>query len=551
MGNKMKSKKVYNDNIWACEEKYLVEHMNLVLNSHVDEKAIVDLESLLEDQNILSIDDETAYITISGILTKSGPTIIEKFLGLEGTAYTSIIDALNQADANSKVKKVVLLMSTPGGSVLGADETADAVKKVAKNKTVYAVNEGMIASAGYWIASQANKILSTSPANMSGSIGVIITAMSYDPSEENPGLIEVTVVSRNAPKKAPDLKTQEAIDVLQDRADALERVMISKVAKGRGKTTKFVAENFGKGDLLIAKDPDKQKPDAISAGMIDAIVESKYTLSKFSDTDMFALQDSYVESSPAFKDLALADIDWNADASRRRIRAHTGSNDKPSSTYKDAFFWHDSKAPEKFESYKLPFADIVEGKMIAVVDAISAIDLETIPKEDRGAVSRHLEKYYSKSKKQNSKKESNKMSKSNEEGLTVEDIKQMNSKAVTTIEADAKEKERKRLQKIEALIEEVKDAPDCVKAAAQKVIDENKFEDGATAENLSIKVLRAATEAQTVLYKKTAEGAEELAKKIGEVKADPANKKDSEAEKGSQDADEETVKGLASGIKTA
>jgi len=72
--------------------------------------------------------------------------------------------------------------------------------------------------------------------------------------------------------------------------------------------------------------------------------------------------------------LPLADRDraWDASAARGRVRSHTGSEDEPSRAYRNAFFWFDGDAADNFGSYKLPFADVVGGKLTAIPRGIFA-----------------------------------------------------------------------------------------------------------------------------------------------------------------------------------
>lgn len=113
-----------------------------------------------------------------------------------------------------------------------------------------------------------------------------------------------------------------------------------------------------------------------------------------------------VKAVVPFQDLPLADRerDWDSGAAIGRVRAFTGSDDEPSASYRRAFLWFDSAAPELFTSYKLPIADVIEGRLTAVPRGIFAaaavlrggrggVDL---PAEDRAGVIRHVERYFAK-----------------------------------------------------------------------------------------------------------------------------------------------------------
>jgi HK97 family phage prohead protease len=82
------------------------------------------------------------------------------------------------------------------------------------------------------------------------------------------------------------------------------------------------------------------------------------------------------KSATPFKDLPLADRDreWDSTAAIGRVRTLTDSTESPSSKYKDAFLWYDRADKDNYGAYKLPFADVVEGRLVAVPRGIFAAD---------------------------------------------------------------------------------------------------------------------------------------------------------------------------------
>ena len=109
---------------------------------------------------------------------------------------------------------------------------------------------------------------------------------------------------------------------------------------------------------------------------------------------------------PHFQDLPLADRDreWDGDAAERRVRKWAGAEDGPNAKYRDAHAWYDDDNPENFGSYKLGYADVVNGKLVAVPRGVMAagnvmqgsrggVDL---PKDDIDRVKSHLAEYYKK-----------------------------------------------------------------------------------------------------------------------------------------------------------
>lgn len=112
------------------------------------------------------------------------------------------------------------------------------------------------------------------------------------------------------------------------------------------------------------------------------------------------------KSATPFRDLPLAERDkpWDATAARSRVRQFTNSEEKPGPNYKDGFFWFDRTDKENFGAYKLPFADVVDGKLVAIPRGIFAAAAAMqgarggvdIPDTERAAVERHINRYYDK-----------------------------------------------------------------------------------------------------------------------------------------------------------
>lgn len=79
-------------------------------------------------------------------------------------------------------------------------------------------------------------------------------------------------------------------------------------------------------------------------------------------------------STPAMRlPLAPRDTNWDGAAAEGRIREYTGSTDAPSSNYRKFFMFFDQANADQFTAYKLPFADIINGKPHVIPAAISAI----------------------------------------------------------------------------------------------------------------------------------------------------------------------------------
>lgn len=474
------------EQLWLAEPNFLARYLGRLENATAEEiQAATDLFGEAELPSILSIEGEEAIISITGPMSRTGPSWLARLFGFEGTAYNDIIESLKIAQENPIVKKIRLIMDTPGGEVKGTDDVFQAVQAAKKIKPVIAENYGMIASGGYWIASAATQIIATSPSAETGSIGVVVVAVDFSKMDEKAGIKVIMIRSKNAPNKYADLTKKSGRDIVQERIDALERVFISRIAEGRGVSIEHVQQNFGQGTLLIAQDPDNSNPDALSVGMIDA-VDAKIKVGGSSTGNG---PSAIFAGTPPFKDYKIVDRPWDGDAAEKRVRTKTGSTEKPSSSYKNAFFWFDSKDADDFGAYKLPFVDVVNGELVAIRKGVFAADAAMegaqtgkppkIPAKDRPAVQANIDRYKAKNEKQDKQKKS---TNSQEAKMDLQEwmaesqanrleIEARDKDQLARGEQSAKDKFKARVKKVIACLGAESEYPKAIKALALKVLD--------------------------------------------------------------------------------
>lgn len=214
-------------------------------------------------------DGGTAIISVSGALVNAGDIDISRW---GYTSYGWLAGAAAQAAADPAVHSVVLKVNSPGGMVTGIEGAADAVRALAVAKPTVAVVEGMAASAGYWLASQASSIAMT-PLSEVGSIGVWTAHVDYSGMLEQMGL-DVTVISSGRHKvdgspyePLPDSVRAE----WQTRIDDLRSAFAEAVSRGRGQRLSAAAALSTEARMYPGAPQNKAIPDAISAGLADRI----------------------------------------------------------------------------------------------------------------------------------------------------------------------------------------------------------------------------------------------------------------------------------------
>ena len=260
--------------ILAQEPEFTVRYLERIENATAEEQqAAFDRFDDKPLPTILKIEGNVARISISGPLSPKGPSALDRFFRFGGTGYQDIISAVQEVKDDASITEVRFPTNTPGGTVTMVDEARQAIADLTKVKRVVFENHGMIASAGVWLASAAHEIVAMSPTVETGSIGVKIVGYDFTAAYKEMGVKKVVILSRNAPNKAAGVDTKDGRDELHRQADAVERIFIARLAEGRGVTEQTVIDDFGKGGLLVAQDPDKDKHDAISVGLIDRIAE--------------------------------------------------------------------------------------------------------------------------------------------------------------------------------------------------------------------------------------------------------------------------------------
>src|SRR5579859_3436176 len=101
--------------------------------------------------------------------------------------------------------------------------------------------------------------------------------------------------------------------------------------------------------------------------------------------------------------LAPRDHAWSADEADKRVRAFAGAEEKPNEKYSHAFFYKEGDGTN-YGDYKLPHADVVDGKLMTVPKAIFAVAAVLdggrggvdIPDADKEKVKAAVDKYYAK-----------------------------------------------------------------------------------------------------------------------------------------------------------
>ena len=172
-----------------------------------------------------AVHDGVAIVEVSGAMTPKQ--------GWSTMGYDAVLEALRRAEADPAVSAVLLDFDSPGGTVAGCQEVAQAVAGLSKPCAAY--TGSLMASAAYWIGSATGRVYATETAEL-GSIGVVMTHVDASKALEEAGLA-VTVIASGELKAAGNpygaLSEQERA-YFQAQCDGICAVFKGAVAQAMG-----------------------------------------------------------------------------------------------------------------------------------------------------------------------------------------------------------------------------------------------------------------------------------------------------------------------------
>ena len=202
-----------------------------------------------------------AVISVSGCLVHGDGY---GFSGMAETPYAVIRSAFAAALDADDVDAIALHIDSPGGEVSGCADLADAIYAARGIKPVHAIVDDLAASAAYWIASAADRIV-LSRTGMVGSVGVIAFHTDITRALDAAG-VKVTTLQYGARKSdgAPTTPlTSAAQKRMQADIDSLGDLFTQTVARNRGMRARDIRA-FEAGTFLGR--------DAVRAGLADAVM---------------------------------------------------------------------------------------------------------------------------------------------------------------------------------------------------------------------------------------------------------------------------------------
>lgn len=207
-------------------------------------------------------EDGAAIIKIAGPLMKDAG-FFGRLFGFSD--YNGIQAAVKAAVDDQRVNGIILDVDSPGGTVNGADETAEMIFNARGQKPIVAFSSGMMASAAYLIGSAADKIVVGKNAEV-GSIGVLMIHRDFSKAEERFG-VKTTYLKAGKFKaigNPSEPLSDDARAVFQEELNHIYGNFIETVSLHRDTEAEKVRSDMADGRIFLGV-------QAVGAGLADEV----------------------------------------------------------------------------------------------------------------------------------------------------------------------------------------------------------------------------------------------------------------------------------------
>jgi len=189
------------------------------------------------------------------------PSIVEKVL-LGATCTQAFATNCEEIRKNNSIQGVLLDVDSGGGSVQGVIEASQALREVHKTKPVVAYTDGLMASASYWVSSQATAIVG-SPSSRIGSIGVYMPVADYSEQYAKEGINVEVISNKDGIHKGAGLEGTSLSDAQKKQIQAEVEELYGEFKKAVLAVRK-IPEDAMKGQAFMGKSAKEQN-------LIDAV----------------------------------------------------------------------------------------------------------------------------------------------------------------------------------------------------------------------------------------------------------------------------------------
>jgi len=251
---------------WAIKEDVL-RVMSEIVERHIrgEKLSIEEVRERTKDKPATpnyEVIGDAALIPIYGIISKRLGWISQ--ISSSGTSTEAVKEDFKDALADPKVKRIVLDIDSPGGSITGVPELADFIFAARGKKPITAFANGQMDSAAYWIGSAADKVYMSTSAEV-GSIGVYTVIEDWSVREHNEGLkTEIIKAGKFKAVGHPSKPlTEDARTMIQERINERYEQFVEAIQRNRAMNSEQVLKAADGSAFLSQK--------ALALGLIDGV----------------------------------------------------------------------------------------------------------------------------------------------------------------------------------------------------------------------------------------------------------------------------------------
>lgn len=186
-------------------------------------------------------------------------------------SYDEIVRDLRMIGSMPDITATILDMGTPGGMVEEVDSVPAEIMRLREKMPVYA-HATFCCSAGYWIASAAEKIIA-SKTGLIGSVGALIRYVELEGILTKLGANVVEIIAEQSPNKRLPRDSDAGKAELQAIVDDGAEMFIQGLVANRGVTRETIMENYGQGLVFTAA-------EALQRGLVDSVASLEEILAE-------------------------------------------------------------------------------------------------------------------------------------------------------------------------------------------------------------------------------------------------------------------------------
>ncbi|MEM8493766.1 MAG: S49 family peptidase [Planctomycetota bacterium] len=193
-------------------------------------------------------------VDIRGVVSANG-TFSNPLGSMRGAAIE-----INRLAADPSIAGILIRLDTPGGTLGGLEELVNAIRAARSSKPVVALVRDMAASAGYWIASQADAIFASGQRALVGSIGVFVYLWDSSKAFEDFGIRPLLIRAQEDRQDnvkgigMPGIEIDDTFrQYMQEHVDQVHEMFMADIVSGRNATREQL-DKYANGQVFFASE---------------------------------------------------------------------------------------------------------------------------------------------------------------------------------------------------------------------------------------------------------------------------------------------------------